>query len=810
MMSLIFASSNAQFNLMGVVRDVRTKEVLVGATVIVEGRNKSDVTDELGRFEIKNLTAGKLILQVRFLGFAEWEQEIDFAESTHLSIDLNESSQLTDEIIIQATRVSEKSATTFSNLTKANIQKQNFGQDLPLLLNWSPSLVTTSDAGTGIGYTGLRIRGSDATRINVTINGIPYNDSESQGVFWVDVPDIASSTQSIQIQRGVGTSTNGAGAFGGSINMQTLTQQNEPYADLINSGGSFGSRRHTLGIGTGMVGKHFMFDGRVSKIKSDGFIERATSDLSSYYLSGGYYGDKTILKAIVFGGNEVTYQSWYGVPESRLENDTTAMMITATAEGWNAEQTDNLLNSNNRTFNIYTYENQVDDYSQDHYQLHASHRFTESLAAQTALHYTHGRGYYEEFRYDDSFSNYGIADAIIGQDTVSSFDLIRRRWLDNDFYGVTFSLNYEREKWQSTLGGAWNNYFGDHFGEVIWAEIATTVSKGHQYYFNQSEKRDFNIFWKNQIQVNSRLNAFIDLQLRSINYQAAGKENKQFDFSFKENYAFVNPKAGLSYSITNNHQAYASYSVANREPVRSDFIDATNNVIPKHETLGNLELGYRIRNSSFTFSANYFLMNYKNQLVLTGALNDVGAPLRTNVTRSYRTGIELDGFVRIGSNLSWNANLTLSENRISDYTEVIYDYGLNWDEYNEVNIAFGNTDIALSPRIISGSSLNFKPIDSFEVSWLFKYVGKQYLDNSANEGRAINPYTVNDLRMTYTWKPKFIRELSASVLLNNFLDTKYSSNGYTWGYLGGGEEVRQNYFYPQAGFHVMGMLAIRI
>jgi iron complex outermembrane receptor protein len=326
---------------------------------------------------------------------------------------LEEDILMTDQVIVSATRVSEKSPTTFTTINKALLQKQNFGQDLPLTLNWTPSLVTTSDAGAGVGYTGLRIRGSDATRINVTINGIPVNDSESQGVFWVNTPDLASSTQSVQVQRGVGTSTNGAGAFGASVNLQTNTRNDKAYADVVNSFGSFGTLRNTIAFGTGLINDKFVFDGRVSQIRSDGYIDRASADLKSYYLSGGYYGKKTMIKAIVFGGKEITYQSWYGAPESRLNNDEEAMLETASIEGWNQEQTDNLLSSG-RTFNIYTYDNQVDDYAQDHYQLHTSHRFSESLTLNAALHYTYGRGYYEEYRYADDFENYGLSNVVVG------------------------------------------------------------------------------------------------------------------------------------------------------------------------------------------------------------------------------------------------------------------------------------------------------------------------------------------------------------------------------------------------------------
>lgn len=791
----------------GYVKDGRTSEPLIGATVTLKDSGRISVTNDQGYFQFPSVSSGNYVAEIRFVGYKTSEVMLSTEESDWKIILLEEDVRMTDQVIVTATRVNEKSPTTFTTLNKATLQKQNFGQDLPFTLNWTPSLVTTSDAGAGVGYTGLRIRGSDATRINVTINGIPLNDSESQGVFWVNTPDLASSMQSVQIQRGVGTSTNGAGAFGASVNLQTNTRNDEPYADLINSFGSFNTRRHTVSLGSGLIDQKFVFDARVSQIASDGYIDRATSDLKSYYLSGGYYGDKTMIKAIVFGGKEITYQSWYGVPESRLNNDAAAMLETAATEGWNPEQTENLLASG-RTFNIYTYEDQVDNYAQDHYQLHASHRINEFLTANAALHYTYGRGFYEEYRYDDEFANYGLPDVIIGGETFSSSDLVRRRWLDNDFYGVTYALNYETEKINSVLGGAWNQYDGDHFGEVIWAQVSE-VPKDYQYYFNNGKKQDFTVYWKNAYQLTGKLQGFIDLQYRGISYQASGKENRQFDFDIDQRFNFFNPKLGVTYNATPHHQWYASYAIANREPVRDDFIDALSGVTPKHETLRNIEAGWRWKSNKINLNLNYYLMNYKNQLVPTGKVNDVGALIRTNVEDSYRTGIEVDGSVRLHPKLFWNANLTLSRNRIRSFSEVLYDYGVNFDEYNEVINTYIDTDISFSPNLIAGSNLIYQPIRNLEVTWLTKYVGKQYLDNTTNLDRSIDSYFVNDFRVAYTLKPEFMREISLSFLVNNVFGVEYASNGYTYGYLGGPTEYRQNYFYPQAGRNYMVMVALR-
>ncbi len=797
----------AQFRVSGRVQDAKTTETLVGATVQVEGESRYAISDEYGYFILPGIANGNYTLVIKFLGYTEKRETIDVTSNTELIVLVEESAQLTDEVVVMATRVTEKSPTTFSNLNKNQLQKQNFGQDLPFTLNWTPSLVTTSDAGAGIGYTGLRIRGSDATRINVTINGIPVNDSESQGVFWVNTPDMASSTQSVQVQRGVGTSTNGAGAFGASVNLQTNTRNDVAYADVINSFGSFNTRRHTVSFGTGLINEKFVFDGRVSQITSDGFIDRASSDLKSYYLSGGYYGKKTMIKAIVFGGKEITYQSWYGVPESRLNDDEAAMLETAAIEGWNQQQADNLLSSG-RTFNIYTYENQVDNYAQEHYQLHTSHRFSESVTANGALHYTYGRGFFEEFRYDDDFKNYGLSDVVIGEETFSSTDLVRRRWLDNNFYGVTYSINYEKEKLNSTLGGAWNQYDGDHFGQIIWSQVSATP-KDYQYYFNNGKKNDFTIYVKNNYMLTDKITGFIDLQYRGVSYLASGKENKQFDFVVDKEFHFFNPKFGITYEMTPEQHWYASYGIGNREPVRDDFIDAITGTSPKSETLRNVEAGWRFRRHNTTLNVNYYLMDYKNQLVATGKLNDVGASVRTNVKESYRTGLELEGSIRFSSKFLWSANFTLSQNKIKNFNEVVYNYGTNFDEFNEEINEYNNTDISFSPNVIAGSGLTYRPVKNFELGLLSKYVGSQFLDNTSNERRSIAPYFVNDLRVSYTVKPSFMNEISLSMLANNIFDIEYSSNGYTYGYRGGTNEYRQNFYYPQAGRNYLLMLALR-
>ncbi len=798
----------------GFVRDSATQEPLTNATVLLKNSKRYTITDVFGHFSFNKVESGEQAVKVSYMGYEAREQTIDVAGNVELEIMMLHTSILSEAVVVRATRASDKTPTTFTDLGKEKIQQQNFGQDVPFLLNWTPSVVTTSDAGNGIGYSGIRIRGSDPTRVNVTINGIPYNDSESAGTFWVNMPDIASSSESIQIQRGVGTSTNGAGAFGGTINIQTNVRNDDPYAEVVNSFGSFNSRRHTINIGTGLINEHVVAEARVSKINSDGFIDRASSDLQSYYFSAGYFSEKTIIKALIFGGKEITYQSWYGVPESRLQNDKEAMLITAANEGWNDKQTNNLLRSESRTFNPYLYENQVDNYQQHHYQLHFSHQVDKIFTLNSAFHYTPGKGFYEEYRYNDDLASYGLPDIIVDDDanpldndTITSTDLIRRRWLDNDFYGLTYSLNYDKHKWNVILGGAWNRYAGDHFGEILWTQLGSIPFK-HQYYLNHGDKRDFNTYLKLNYQFSEKFNAFADLQYRKVDYKTAGIENTQNDFSVDAVFDFFNPKAGLTYALSDQTQLYASYAIGNREPVRDDFIDFKGSN-PQHETLKNLEVGYRGAMNRNTFHANYFLMNYTNQLVLTGQLNDVGAFVRTNAGKSYRMGIELQALIRLAEKFHWNANLTLSQNKIDEYTQVLENYGADFNEYSVEERIFKNTDIAFSPNVIAGSSFSILPLKNTEVTLLTKFVGKQYLDNTAHDARSINPYLVNDLRLSYVWKPAFVKQINLSFLINNILSEEYESNGFTYGYLAGPLEYRENFYYPQAGRSFMGMVSIK-
>ena len=802
---LFTIQTQAQFTVSGIVKDAETNERLQGASVLIS--SMAMPTNAEGGFTFNAVRPGKYLLQVTFIGFEKYEQQLVVDKDVKLEISLAPDLYMADEVIVSATRASENTPTTYSSLDKETIRENNLGQDLPFVLNWTPSLVTTSDAGAGVGYTGLRIRGSDATRINVTINGIPLNDSESQSVYWVDIPDIASSTENIQIQRGVGTSTNGAGAFGGTINLQTNSKKKEAYGEIINTYGSYDTWRHTLGFGTGLIKDHWSFDGRLSRITSDGYIDRASSELSSYYLAGGYYAKNTLVKAIIFGGKERTYQSWYGTPEAVLNGDAEGIEAVIANNGLNEAQAENMRTAG-RTFNWYLYEDQVDDYQQDHYQLHVSQRINDDLLGNVSLHYTKGQGYYEQYRYDDDFEDYNLPNVVIANETIESSDLIRRRWLDNDYYGFTYSFDYNKQDWDIVLGGAYSRYEGGHFGRVIWAEFAPNIPKGTEYYNNDGDKSDFNTFIKANYQVSSKLNVFGDLQYRNINYSVSGVDNDLRSLNVEASYNFFNPKFGAVFAINDLSNLYASYSVANREPVRTDFIDSP--VTPKHETLYNVEAGYRKRGQNYQVQINQYLMAYKNQLVLTGELNDVGSPLRTNVEASYRLGLELEGQVQLTQWLRWMANAAFSQNKIGEFNEVIYDYGPAFDEFNIIENEYSNTDIAFSPNVIIGSQLTFIPAEGLELSLLSKYVGKQYLDNTSSEDRALSSYLINDARLSYVVKTKLVHNIALTLQVNNLANVEYASNGYTFGYQGGSDYVvRENYLYPQATRNFLASIALK-
>ncbi|MGA0560518.1 TonB-dependent receptor [Larkinella sp. VNQ87] len=769
----------AQFSLSGTVNDA-DGGVLPGAAITLEGTYKGTFADASGAFRLTNLKPGTLHLRVSLLGYEPVLQTVELTKDQQLTVSLTKTAVVVDEVVVSATRANQKSAIAYTDVSARELTKQNLGQDIPLLLNFTPSLVTTSDAGAGVGYTGFRIRGSDATRINVTVNGIPYNDAESQGTFWVNMPDIASSVSSIQIQRGVGTSTNGAGAFGASVNVQTNSFEKNPYGEADVSGGSFNTLKTTVRAGSGLLNNHFVVDARLSRIISDGYIDRASSNLKSFYVSGGWYGKKSFVRLNVFSGTERTYQAWNGVPENLLKT--------------------------NRTYNSYTYDNEVDNYQQDHYQLISSHELSRNWRLNASLHYTQGRGYYEQYRENDDLADYGLPPVVIRDSTIAQTDLIRRRWLDNDFYGAVFSLDYNSfGKLTANIGGGWNQYKGKHYGEVIWARFASSSTIRQRYYDNDATKTDFNLYGKAYYQFTPKFNAYVDLQVRTVGYSFLGFDNQLRNVQQDDNLTFFNPKAGITYALNDRSSVYASYGVGHREPNRNDYTQSTPASRPKAETLNDWEAGYKLQTQRLAFSANVYYMKYKNELVLTGQINDVGAYNRVNIPSSYRAGIELEAGTVLAKNLRWNVNATFSQNKVKLFTEFLDNYDTGEQQINR----YTNTDIAFAPNTILGSQLLYTPWKGLEIGLLSKYVGKQYLDNTSNENRKLDAYFVNDLRFIYTVKPKGMNEIAFSLLLNNFLNELYESNGYTFSYISESKTVTENFYYPQAGFNFLAGIRVR-
>ncbi len=780
----------------GTVRDT-TGAPMAFALVTVDGTYLHTQTSDDGTYKLTVNTLPYCV-RVHVLGYTDALICNSNAE-TNTVIVMHSSSFVRDEVVVSSTRVDDKSGTAFTNVNKSEIEAQNFGQDLPYILGTQTSVVTTSDAGNGMGYTGLRIRGSDANRINVTINGIPVNDAESQGTFWVDIPDIASSTDNIQIQRGVGTSTNGAGAFGGSLNLQTETVHANPYSELLLSGGSFNSWRATAKAGTGIINNRWSFDVRMSQLGSDGFIDRGASDLRSWYLSGGYYGEKLTVKAITFSGRERTYQCWNGVPQDSIK----AGNYTYNPAGMYIDS------AGKEAF----YKDQVDNYGQDYYQLHFTYQSNPNWFFNWSLFATKGKGYYEEYRQWDDLANYGVNDS-----AGSVNDVVRRRWLNNWYYGATFAARYNSGKGtQVTFGGASANYNGKHYGELIWATgIPAGYAYGGNYYRDSAQKMDNNGYIKVNQSIGKKINVFADVQVRAVNYSFTGFDSTGSQLPQDVSFAFVNPKAGIFYSLNDRHVAYASFGMGNKEPNRDDFTNSSPESRPKHEQLSDLEAGWKVASTAAAIEVNFYYMMYKDQLVLTGKVNNVGAYTRENVASSFRRGVEVTVGYNITKQFNFSGNVTLSQNKIEQFDEYVDDY----DNGGQLHNIYKNTDIAFSPSVISAGIISWKHKKGFGASLAGKYIGVQYLDNTQQSSRQIDPYFT--LNFGASWSPikysqpapnekrkqSMMSELTFGLQVNNLLNTMYSANGYTFGYVYGGMN-RYNYYYPQAGVNVMGMVVMK-
>lgn len=661
-----------------------------------------------------------------------------------------------DEVLVNAVRVNATSPITHSNVSKEQLAKRNLGQDIPVLLGYLPSVVSTTDAGAGVGYTYIRVRGINAQSTNVTINGIPYNDAESLGTFWVNLSDFASSVESLQLQRGVGTSANGSGAFGASINVLTDAISEQASGEISNSFGSYNTRKHTVKFSTGKLNDHFEIAGRLSNIKSDGYVDRASSDLKSYFLQASYVDDNTLIKAITFGGKEVTYQSWNGLEDKDLLED-------------------------DRTYNtagMYTdengvtqfYDNEVDNYLQDHYQLHWNERFSKQWSTNIGLNYTKGSGYFEQYKEDQDFADYDLEEVTLGSETINTTDLIRRRWLDNNFYVVNVNANYKNDRIDMTFGGSYSTYDGDHFGEIIWAQFPSNSNIREHYYDGNGKKNDVSMFSKATFRLNGQLSLYGDLQLRLVDYKTTGLTSDRVPFNVNEDYTFFNPKAGITYKMNAANNLYFSYARANREPNRDDF---ENNETVKPEQLNDFELGWRHTDESFRFNVNAYYMLYNEQLVLTGDIDKSGNPIRTNSGDSYRLGLEIEAAFRLSKMFSIQPNLTLSSNKNVETVTTIDGELRN----------LGKTNISFAPEVVAANAFVFQPNENLQMSLLSKYVGDQYMGNTDSEASKLKSYFVSDFNITYEISMNTVfKSIVLSGLVNNIFNKKYVSNGYYYTY----------------------------
>lgn len=782
LLTLVLANLYAQNTFTAKVFDGASLEPLSNVSVTVENSQLTAITDFAGEVVLTSLKDGAKI-KFSHIGFDDYQHT--FSVGTNPELGTSEVQIMMVKKLYQApeyTLSSIRAGSTIpiaqSNLTKQDLEKQNLGQDLPFLLNQTPSVVVNSDAGNGVGYTGIRIRGTDVTRINVTFNGVPVNDPESQGVFFVNFPDITSSINSLQIQRGVGTSTNGSGSFGGSINISTNELNPKPYAKVSSSIGFFKTFKNTVEVNSGLIGKRFAFYGRLSKLTSDGYVDRGWSDLKSFYISGGYYGKSTVIKLNIFSGKEATYQSWNGIPQEIMDT--------------------------NRTYNVFSYPNQTDNYQQDYYQLFVNQQAGKFFNLNLALFYTRGKGYYEEFKEDATLANYNIAPAVIGTDTTFQSDLVRQLWLDNHYYGFNAGIRFTKKKWDVTLNGGFYRYDAQHYGKVIWAQFAGDSDPNKHWYDRTAIKMDGNVFIKAEYEIISGLKAFADVQYRAVDYTINGFRDNP-GVMVHDVFHFVNPKVGVSYDVSSAHRVYGYFGMASHEPNRGDYETGVNQK-PLPETLRDFELGYVFKHKIVQASINGFFMDYTNQLVNTGKLNDVGAYTRTNAANSYRAGFEIEAGFQILKNLTLNLNFTYSRNRIQNFVEY-YD---NYDTGVQDSVIYTETDISFSPDAIGGFTISYSPVKNLYFDLTGKFVSQQFMDNTSNQNRILKPFFTNDFRVRYGVLIKNLVKVDFNLVVNNFTNRLYEPNGYTYSYVYGGVTTTSNNYYPMAGINVMGGIVVTV
>lgn len=768
---------------------------LPGATVIAVGTFSGTATQSDGTFDLAVGRDGTYTIKVSFIGYEPATTKVEVTQQATVNFTLQPAAIPAAEVVVSATRAGKRTPVTYKTVTGEELKKNNFGADIPYLLAMTPSLVETSEAGNGIGYTAMRIRGSDASRINVTIDGIPLNDAESQQVFWVDLPDFAASVESIQVQRGVGTSGNGAGAFGASVNIQTVSPGSEPAATVTGSLGSYNTFKQSVTAETGLMGDRVALMMRYSALQSDGYVRHSGSDHRSMFLTGVYSNGRSRLKANVIIGEERTGISWWGVTPEMMAIDRRYNEAGAFTDESGTER---------------YYENQTDNYWQNHYHLIFSRNLGRGLLLHAAAHLTDGKGYYEQYKQDRELSEFGLAPVVAGSETITESDLIHRKWNDNIFFGATWAVKYDFGGTDAVVGGAVNRHSGDHFGRIIWMRYPGAVESGYEWYLNNAVKDEYNIYGKINQMLLPRLSAFADLQYRAITYTMAGPDDNLFDMSLGRRYHFVNPKAGLFFTPTPMQDIYASVAVAHREPTRANFKDAMGDATatPLPERLTDFEAGYSLRSSGATLNVNLYYMLYHNQLVPTGELSNVGYPIMTNVRDSYRAGVEISTALRPFDFFEWNASLTLSSNKIKGFVEYYTDY--NTSDWSEAYLSrqHGTVDIAYSPGVIMSSEFLARPFEGAEIRFISKYVGQQYFDNTMSHMRRLDPYFVSNAIAGYSFGFSGVKEATVSLAVNNIFNSMYVSNGYGGNWYEDGVEQTWSYLFPQAGINYMLRLSL--
>jgi iron complex outermembrane receptor protein len=797
----------AQHTIKGKVLDEKGN-ALAGATVVIQNSSLVQSTVKDGSFNFEKLSKNRYTLEVSFVGFETSTLPVNAGQD--LVIRLNPKAYTMDGITVSSLRATDKSPVAHTNIDKEALSKSNLGQDIPYLLSMTPSFVASSDAGTGIGYTGFRIRGTDATRINITINGIPYNDPDEQGAYFVDIPDFASSLQSIQIQRGVGTSTNGAGAFGANLNLQTENYAQKASGEASVTYGSFNTLKETVKASSGLINGHWAIDTRLSSVKSDGYIDRGSVDMKSYFVQAGYYDERTSIKFVTFGGTEKTYHAWDGVPADSLSTHRTYNPCGYMGTDANGKP-------------LY-YQNQTDSYIQTNYQLLGAHTFSNELSLNAGLHYTRGDGYYEEYKQDESLSKYSLTPFTSNGTTITNSDLVAQKKMTNDFTGGVFSLNYQKNKVTAQLGGAANYYWGEHFGDVIWVKnYIGNLLPITEYYRSKVSKLDANIYLKANYELTSKFNVNIDLQYRRVNYTLTGQNDQWNDaigamqtLDVHKHFNFFNPKVGAYYRPNIHNDLYASLAIANREPTRTNYTDGTSDTWPTSETLYDGEIGYKYHNDIYSLGVNGYLMYYHNQLVLTGKVDDMGEMLTGNIPTSYRSGIEFMGSIKPVNWLRWDASVTVSRNRVINYTEYanIYDNDQKWNWIGQKQNVIGSAPIAFSPELLGNSMLTYTQ-GNFEAGFQSQYIGKQYIDNTGSNDRSLSAYFINNLRLSYSIPVKGTRGVGLAVLMNNIFNEQYSSNASVWDsyYFRDSATPATRYndvrYFPQAGTNFLASVTVK-